>query len=443
MLDTEFHISKQYKASLVSIVAPTFKFHQNEKETLRSIDELRELLRTLGMEAGDQYIQNRKSIDPATILGSGKLKEIADAAKDEGSGLLVFDFELTASQIRNIKKLTGLSVIDRCHVILEIFAEHARTKEAKIQIEISRLNYILPRLSGFWTHLGRQKGGIGIKGGEGEQQIELDRRIIRERIEFYKKELKEVVKSRTEQKKKRQNKAVKAALVGYTNAGKSSLMNRLCRVDILEEDKLFATLDSTYRMLNPDTKPNMILIDTVGFISNLPNTLVEGFKTTLESALEAELLIIVCDISDPNSEKQMEVTETVLTELGLKDKDRVYVFNKSDLLDDEFKKKLILRKYPNSFLVSTLKPEDMNNLRDFVVQFFLNKQAHYDLFVPYSEGSAHSVVTGKTNILSTVNHETGIFYRIRIPDFLFEGLGIKKFILAPDDPFRKELIEEL
>ena len=219
-------------------------------------------------------------------------------------------------------------------------------------------------------------------------------------------------------------------------------MNRLCRVDILEEDKLFATLDSTYRTLNPDTKPNMILIDTVGFISNLPNTLVEGFKTTLESALEADLLIIVCDISDPNYEKHMEVTETVLSELNLEGKERIFVFNKKDLFEDEFKKKIILRKYPNSFLVSTFEKEDMNNLRQYIIQFFLDKQDHYDLFVPYTEGSAHSIITGKTNILSTVNHETGIFYRIRIPNFLFEGLGIKKFILAPEDPLRKELLEE-
>ncbi|CAN0290038.1 unnamed protein product, partial [Chrysoparadoxa australica] len=197
--------------------------------------------------------------------------------------LLVFDFELTASQIRNIRKITGMSVVDRVHVILEIFARHARTRDAKIQIEIARLQYVLPRLSGFWSHLGRQRGGVGVKGGEGEKQIELDRRIIRQRIEFYKKELKLIAKSREQQKKKRQNMAVTAALVGYTNAGKSSLMNRLCQVDILEENKLFATLDSTFRTLNPDTHPPMILIDTVGFISNLPNALIDGFKTTLYS----------------------------------------------------------------------------------------------------------------------------------------------------------------
>src|SRR5690606_30828400 len=201
-------------------------------------------------------------------------------------------------------------------------------REAKIQIEISRLQYLLPRLMGFWSHLNRQRGGVGVLGGEGEKQIELDRRIIRERIEFHKKELEGIRRSREQQKKKRQNKAVTAALVGYTNAGKSSLMNRMCRVNILEENKLFATLDSTFRTLNPDTHPPMILIDTVGFISNLPNTLIDGFKTTLESALEADLLILVCDLSDPNYKKHLQVTDEVLSELKLEDKDRIVVFTK-------------------------------------------------------------------------------------------------------------------
>lgn len=208
MLDNEFYISREAKASLVSLVCPKFKEHATEKDTLRSLEELRELMRTLNIETGEEYIQNKKTVDAGTILGTGKLEEIAAAAKAEGSSLLVFDCELTSSQIRNIKKLTGLSVVDRCHIILEIFSEHARTKEARIQIEIARLQYILPRLAGFWSHLGRQKGGIGVRGGEGEQQIELDRRIIRERIEFYKRELKEVEKSRIEQKKRRSKKAI-------------------------------------------------------------------------------------------------------------------------------------------------------------------------------------------------------------------------------------------
>lgn len=433
MLDNEFHISTDGRASLVSIICPKFEEHKTEMETGRSLTELRELLRTLGVETGYQYVQSRNQLDAATILGSGKLKEIATKAKEEKSDILAFDFELTSSQIRNIRKITGLHVVDRVHVILEIFARHARTRDAKIQIEIARLQYVLPRLSGFWSHLGRQRGGVGVKGGEGEKQIELDRRIIRERIEFYKKELKLIAKSREQQKKKRQNMAVTAALVGYTNAGKSSLMNRLCQVDIKEENKLFATLDSTFRTLNPDTHPPMILIDTVGFISNLPNTLIDGFKTTLESALEADLLVIVCDISDPNYKKQLKVTEEVLQELGVKEKERFIVFNKKDILNDPIKAKIIKRIHPNSFVVSSFNDEDMRNLKHKVINYFLEKQQQYDLFIPYDEGPAHSSVASKTNIIKTSNHEKGIFYRVRVPDFIFNQLGLKSFILRPEE----------
>ncbi len=438
MMDNEFNIDPDYRATLVSIVSPSFPDHQTEGESRRSINELRELLRTLGLKTGEEYIQNKKEIDPASILGSGKLKEIAEAAHADGSKLLVFDFELTARQITNIRELTGLSVVDRVHVILEIFAKHARTKEAKIQIEIARLQYMLPRLAGFWTHLNRQRGGVGVLGGEGEKQIELDRRIIRDRIEFYKEELVTLEKQRNVRKKRRENQAVTAALVGYTNAGKSSIMNRLCRVEILEENKLFATLDSTYRMLNPDTKPPMIMIDTVGFISNLPNTLIDGFKTTLESAIEADLLIIVCDISDPYYEKQLSVTYEVLKELKVDQKETIIVFNKKDQCDDELLKKIVLRKYPGSFLVSSYDPEDMTSLRKHIIEYFLAKQDHYDLFIPYEDGVAHSAIMSKTNVVTTSNHEKGIFYRIRVPDFIFGNLGVQKYILGPNDPRLEE-----
>lgn len=436
MLENQFHISEEAKASLVSIVCSKFKEHATLEETNRSLSELSELLRTLGIETGGKFVQNKKTVDPATILGSGKILEIAQMARDENSTMLVFDCELTAGQVRNIKNLTGLSVVDRCHVILEIFSKHARTKDAKIQIEIARLQYILPRLSGFWSHLGRQKGGIGVRGGEGEQQIELDRRIIRERIEFYKRELVDIQTSRIQQSKKRQNKAVTAALVGYTNAGKSSLMNRLCGVNILEENKLFATLDPTYRMLNPDTHPPMILIDTVGFISNLPNTLIDGFKTTLESALEADLLIIVCDISDPHYKKHLEVTDTVLKELKLQDKERIIVFNKKDLLNDPIRANIIKRAHPDSFIISSFNEKEIFELREYVIKFFLSKQIEFDLFIPYSDGQAHSKIHSKTNIIKDENHEKGIFYRIRVPGFIFDTLGIQQYILAPDDPMR-------
>ncbi len=427
----EFKMPLGQKASLVSIVCDKFESHSTVLETNNSLRELRELLRTLGINAGEEYVQNRKQIDPATMLGEGKLQEIADAAREEGSSLLVFDFELTASQVRNIKEITKLEVVDRNTVILEIFAHHARTKEAKIQIEISRLKYLLPRLTSMWGHFSKQRAAGAALGGEGEQQLELDRRMVRERIEFFKKQLDEVQKSREQQRKKRQNQAVTAALVGYTNAGKSSLMNRLCRVNVLEENKLFATLDSTFRTLNPDSKPPMIMIDTVGFISNLPNTLIQGFKTTLESALEADLLLIVCDISDPNYQKHLRVTQEVLKELKIEDKNQIVVFNKKDLLNDPVRARIIMRNYPNSFLVSSYDEEDMKNLRNHVIDYFLSKQDHYDLFIPYEAGEAHSRVRGNANILNTVSHEQGIFYRIRIPDFIFQQLGLNSYVLAP------------
>lgn len=433
MNQEEFKLPLGKKASIVSIVCEKFENHSSVLETNSSLKELRELLRTLGLVAGEEYVQNRKQIDPATMLGEGKLIEIADYAREEGSELLVFDFELTASQARNIKKITGFEIVDRNTVILEIFAHHARTREAKIQIEISRLQYLLPRLTSMWGHFSKQRSSGAAIGGEGEQQLELDRRMIRERIEFHKRQLVEVQKTRTQQRKKRQNQTVTAALVGYTNAGKSSLMNRLCKVNVLEENKLFATLDSTYRTLNPDSRPPMILIDTVGFISNLPNTLIQGFKTTLESALEADLLIIVCDISDPNYQKQLRVTQEVLKDLNIEKKDQIIVFNKKDLLNDPVRARIIMRNYPNSFLVSSYDEHDVKNLREHIINFFLSQQNHYDLFVPYDAGDAHSKIMANSNVMNMTSHEGGIFYRIRIPDFIFNQLGLNSFILAPHE----------
>jgi len=429
----DYKVSLEQKATLVSIVCDNFEFHKSSEQTQSSLIELRELLRTLGIEAGSQHVQNKNKVEAATMLGEGKLKEIADIARSENSSLIVFDFELTASQMRNIKKITSLEVIDRCMVILEIFAHHARTKEAKIQIEISRLNYMLPRLQTLWTHFSKQKGGAYQK-GEGEQQLELDRRIIRERISFFKKQLIEIETTRKEQRKRRENKVVTAALIGYTNAGKSSLMNKLCHVNVHAEDKLFATLDATYRTLNPDSKPPMVLIDTVGFIQNLPSTLVQGFKTTLESALEADLLIVVCDISDPNYKKHLEVTQQVISELNIEEKDQIVVFTKKDKLQDQFLPKIAMRNLKASFVVSTLDDDDTTNLREYIINYFLSFQKHFDLFIPYEAGDAHSKVLGNANVLNTHHHENGTFYRIRIPEFIFHQLGLASYVLAPQDP---------
>lgn len=428
----EYKLPLGQKATLVSLVCERFETHATAQLTQASLRELRELLRTLGLEPGSEHIQNKKQLDPATMLGEGRIREIAEEARKEESSLLVFDFELTASQVRNIKKATGLEVVDRNTVILEIFAMHARTKEARISIEISRLEYLLPRLTSMWGHFSKQRGGGRAVGGEGEQQIELDRRMVRERIRHYKKDLEEIQRTRETQRKKRRDQTVTAALVGYTNAGKSSVMNRLCKVNVLEENKLFATLDSTFRMLNPDSKPPMILIDTVGFIQNLPNTLVQGFKTTLESAIEADLLLIVCDVSDPNYQKHLQVTQEVLEELKIQDKPRLVVFNKKDLLNDPLRARIIARQFPHSFVVSSYDEADMQSLREHIINFFLDKQEHYDLFIPYDAGEAHARVRANANVVKQGHHENGVFYRIRIPDFIFQQLGLGPYILAPD-----------
>lgn len=429
----EFKLPADSRATLISTVCKKFEGHYTEKETNESLDELVGLLKTLNIETCGRFIQNRDKIDPATIIGKGKLEDIAECARDNDSDFLVFDVELTATQVRNIKKITGIEVIDRNSVILEIFAQHARTKEAKIQIEISRLEYLLPRLTAFWSHLSRQRGGIGVRGGEGEQQLELDRRIVRKKIEFFKDKLKSIITSREQRNKKRQKNVITAAIVGYTNAGKSSILNKLCKVNVLAEDKLFATLDSTYRLLSPTSHPPMVMIDTVGLISNLPTSLIHGFKSTLEAAKEADLIVIVCDISHPSHEKHLKVTSDFLKELGLGQKDKMIIFNKKDLLNNQLTALITVRAHPNSFLISSQDDQDIKNIRNTIIEFFLSKQKAYDLFIPYEEAKAHTIISSQTNIVIKVIHQRGIFYRIRVPDFLFQRLSLGQYKLAPED----------
>ncbi len=427
----DFKMPTGAKAFLVSVVCENMPFHKSESQSQNSLDELEQLCTTLGLHVQGSAWQKRKALDASSVLGSGKLEEISQTAIEKNCELLVFDFELSAGQVRKIKQISNLEVLNRCNVILEIFAKHARTKEAKLQVEISRLEYLLPRLTSYWTHFGKQRGGIGLK-GEGEQQLELDRRMVRSRISQFKKELKTVITSRREQGKRRKKNAITAALVGYTNAGKSSLMNRLCQVDVLEENKLFATLDSTFRMLNPDSKPPMVLIDTVGFLNNLPNTLIDGFKSTLESAMEADLLLIVCDLSHPHYELQLETTYKVLEELELHDKESCLIFNKRDLAKDPFEEKLAKRTHANSFVVSSFDPADMKALRKWIIDFFLDKQECYDLFVPYQHSKAHSSILGQSNLIKKEPHEKGMFYRIRTPKFLFQKLNLTRYLLSEE-----------
>lgn len=311
------------KAILVGLI------HRNQpREKVDSyLGELAFLLETAGGICVAKFVQKLDHPDPRTFVGSGKLREIADFMANNPVQLLVFDDELSPSQIRNIEQFLACRVIDRSNLILDIFAFRARTSYAKTQVELAQYQYLLPRLAGMWTHLEKQRGGIGLK-GPGEKEIETDRRVIRDRIALLREKLKEIDKQKQVQRKNR-DKMVRVALVGYTNAGKSTLMNLLSRSEVFAEDKLFATLDTTVRKTTIQNI-TFLLTDTVGFIRKLPHALVESFKSTLDEVFHADLLLHVVDISHPEFEEQMEVVKQTLNEIGACEKPIIHVFNKID-----------------------------------------------------------------------------------------------------------------
>jgi len=300
---------------------------QDESRVKETLDELDFLLETAGGEARKRFVQKLDKPDSRTFVGSGKINEIKSFIKAENIGTVVFDDELSSSQLRNIEKELDCKVIDRTALILDIFAKRARTATARTQVELAQLQYTLPRLSGMWTHLEKQRGGIGMR-GPGEKEIETDRRIIRDKIALLKEKLKDIDKQKITQRSGRE-KLVRVALIGYTNVGKSTLMNLLSKSDVFAENKLFATLDTTVRKVVIENLP-FLLTDTVGFIRKLPHSLVESFKSTLDEVREADLLLHVVDISHPGFEDQIEVVNQTLAEIKVSDKPSIMVFNKVD-----------------------------------------------------------------------------------------------------------------
>lgn len=302
---------------------------EDERRVKEYLDELEFLAETAGVEGDKKFVQKLDKPEKSTYIRSGKLREIAEYCKENEINYCIFDDELTGMQQRNIEKIVaGPSIIDRTSLILEIFAQRAKTSYAKMQVELARYNYMLPRLAGMWTHLERQRGGMGTRGGMGETQIEVDRRIVKERINRLKDQLKKVDRQMATQRSNR-GQMVRLALVGYTNVGKSTLMNQLAKTDVFAENKLFATLDTTVRKVVIDNVP-FLLSDTVGFIRKLPTQLVEAFKSTLDEVREADILVHVVDVSAPDFEEQMEVVERTLREIGAGNKPVYVVFNKID-----------------------------------------------------------------------------------------------------------------
>lgn len=300
---------------------------QDENRLHETLNELEFLLETAGGEAVKRFIQRLDKPDTRTFVGSGKLEEINAYIKTENVGTVVFDDELSPSQLRNIERELECKVLDRTTLILDIFAKRARTATARTQVELAQYQYLLPRLSRMWTHLEKQRGGIGMR-GPGEKEIETDRRIIRDKISLLKEKLKDIDKQKVTQRSGRE-KLVRVALIGYTNVGKSTLMNLLSKSDVFAENKLFATLDTTVRKVVIDNLP-FLLTDTVGFIRKLPHGLVESFKSTLDEVREADLLLHIVDISHSGFEDQIEVVNQTLADIGAANKPVIMVFNKID-----------------------------------------------------------------------------------------------------------------
>ncbi len=345
--------------------------NEDERTVLEHLDELEELVANLGIRSLDRVIGRIKGPPaPVYYVGSGKAEEICERAKELKVDIVVFDTELSPTQQRNLERLFRLPVIDREEVIIDIFADRASTREAVLQVELARLQYNLPRLTRAWTHLSRQRGGVTGARGEGETQIELDRRQVKSRIALLNDELEVVRKQRATQRKSRgRNGMVQAAIVGYTNAGKSSLLNVLTGADVLVEDKLFATLDPTTRRVKLSDNQELLLTDTVGFVRKLPHQLVEAFKSTLEEAVLADFLILVLDSSSPHLEEHWETTLKVLRELGAQEKDILVVFNKIDIESDPFLRTRARTLFRDGVFVSTSSGEGLDALRSRLLDF--------------------------------------------------------------------------
>lgn len=362
--------------------------------------ELGQLALTAGAEVASTLVQKLRAPNPAYYIGKGKADELRALCEREEAKLVVFDDELSPAQVKNLQELTGCRVIDRTELIMDIFAQRARSREGKIQVELAQLHYMLPRLTRAWTHLSRQDGGIGTR-GPGEQQLEVDRRRIRVKIQRLTDKLEEIVRERATQGKQRRRKEIPVvALVGYTNAGKSTLMNALTSAGVHVEDKLFATLDPTTRELVLPKGRKALLTDTVGFIRKLPHHLVESFKATLEGVAQADLLLHVIDISHPQAEEQIRAACGVLAEIGAGGKPTIAVFNKTDLLVEESRLTRYARGFPVHAAVSAIRGTGCGDLREMIEEELARGMVSCRLAVPQSEAALISRLHREGSVLS-------------------------------------------
>ncbi len=436
------------KALLVAVQLSTV----SDEDHAADLAELGRLVTTLGHDVVGTISQRRAKVSKGMVLGRGKLNELAkitdgpgpsgmryrkpgthkrdddesdeeapesaeyEAGDDETDGdgdavfpkpdLIVVDHDLTPSQLRNLEKCVGLTVLDRAGVIIEIFHRHARSREARLEVEIARLNYVAPRIRETGGSSERQHGR-----GAGESQLELDRRKIRDRIAELRKEIESITREQANRRALRQD-ARRVALVGYTNAGKSSLMRALTGSDVLVEDKLFATLDTTVRAMHPEVKPRILVSDTVGFIKKLPHDLVASFRSTLDEALEASLLLYVADAADPTFRSQLDVTRTTLADIGAANVPYKLVLNKIDQVDEQ-DRKLLSCEFPEAILLSAKDSDDVARLRQTIIEAFEERMELADIVVPYAKQALVSEVYAGARVLSETYDEAGAHLSVR------------------------------
>jgi GTPase len=375
-----------------------------------SLQELRQLIATLGWDIVAALTQKLHSPTAASLIGPGKLEELSELVKAHRKAeSVVFDHELTPTQVRNIRKATGVEVYDRSAIILEIFYRHARTREARLQVELARLKYLAPRksVSGAKERKGGGRGGRGVS----ESFHETERREVRDRISELQHELKEVHREQVERRRHREG-LPKVAIVGYTNAGKSSLMRALTASEVLVADQLFATLDTTVRALQPETQPRILVSDTVGFIRNLPHDLVASFRSTLDEALDASLLLHIVDAADPAFRSHIQVTKEVLEGIGAGKLPALLILNKIDAVDIS-QKALLKQEFPEAIAMSALNPKDIEALRARLVSFFLDDMAQVEIVVPYGKEGVLAEIRKSILVVSESYEEKGVCLKIK------------------------------
>jgi GTP-binding protein HflX len=377
------------------------------------LTELKSLALTAGTDVVSTLIQERITPDPAYFIGKGKAEEISIRVEVDQINFLLFDDELSPAQVRNLERLVDIKIIDRTALILDIFADHAKTSAAKTQVELAQLNYLLPRLTRQWQHLSRQVGGIGTK-GPGETQLETDRRLVHNRISKLKERLKRIDQQGRTQ---RQNRKIsfRASLVGYTNAGKSTIMNALSGSKVLVQDKLFATLDTTVRRIQLNQDHAILLGDTVGFIRKLPHHLIESFKTTLSEVVEADLLLHIVDLSNKNFEEHITVVNQILKDMAIARKPRLVVFNKVDLLERDGIIRHLQVKFPDAIFLSGKRKIGLNNLRNKIIDIIESCYEIQELKIGFSSGSAEHLIRPLATIIEKKSDDAFIYLKVKFP----------------------------